>query len=96
MDPCCAADLSLANATLCLGAFGHIVVVWLWLRQAILASQALAATPAANDVDFYRGKVSAVGISSDTNCTGPCRKSQLVAALDDTCLRMRVWEFTGA
>lgn len=41
----------LANATLYLDATGHIVMAWLWLRQAMAA---------AGDDDFYRGKITAM------------------------------------
>jgi alkylation response protein AidB-like acyl-CoA dehydrogenase len=48
------ADRTLANASLFLEAFGHVVVAWLWLEQALVAQ---AATPAgASDADFYAGK----------------------------------------
>jgi alkylation response protein AidB-like acyl-CoA dehydrogenase len=51
-------ELRLANASPYLEAFGHVVVAWLWLDQAIVAAAALpGAAPA--DVDFYRGKIAA-------------------------------------
>jgi alkylation response protein AidB-like acyl-CoA dehydrogenase len=53
------APLRLANATPYLEAFGHAVVGWLWLSQAVAAAQALAAGPAAPGADFYRGKLHA-------------------------------------
>jgi len=47
----------LDHATAFLSAFGHGVVAWLWLEQAIVA---LAATPAdAEDAAFYQGKLAA-------------------------------------
>jgi alkylation response protein AidB-like acyl-CoA dehydrogenase len=49
-------ELQLANAAAYLEAFGHVVVGWLWLDQAIAAS-ALASGPNAND--FHRGKLAA-------------------------------------
>ena len=45
------ASAALANATLYLQAFGHVVVAWLWLDVARLA--------AAKDDDFHRGKLQA-------------------------------------
>jgi len=52
--------LRLANASPYLEAFGHVVVGWLWLEQARVARQALAATAAsAMDRDFYAGKLQA-------------------------------------
>ena len=47
----------LDDATPFLSAFGHGVVAWLWLEQAVVA---VAATPAdAEDAAFYRGKIAA-------------------------------------
>ena len=52
----------LANASNYLEAFGHAVVGWLWLEQAIVAVRALGAgtTPRSEaDESFYRGKLQA-------------------------------------
>ena len=47
----------LDNATPFLSAFGHGVLAWLWLEQALVAA---AATPAdAEDAAFYQGKIAA-------------------------------------
>jgi alkylation response protein AidB-like acyl-CoA dehydrogenase len=43
--------LRLANASCYLDAFGHVIVAWLWLDQAITAAR--------SDADFYRGKSAA-------------------------------------
>ena len=45
----------LANASCYLDAFGHIVVAWLWLEQAIIAAPRIAGP----DDAFYRGKLAA-------------------------------------
>ena len=45
---------TLANATVYLEAFGHIVMAWIWIEQALAA----AAAPNRHD-DFYRGKMQA-------------------------------------
>lgn len=47
--------LRLANATCYLDAFGHVIVAWVWLEQAMTAARALKETEAA----FYRGKLAA-------------------------------------
>ncbi|RKP55804.1 acyl-CoA dehydrogenase [Pararobbsia silviterrae] len=55
-------DLALANANAFLEAFGHTVVAWIWLRQAIVAARALqnaAHAISEADRDFYRGKIQA-------------------------------------
>ncbi|UQO37843.1 acyl-CoA dehydrogenase [Burkholderia cepacia] len=49
-------ELQLANSTAYLDAFGHVVVGWLWLDQAVVAAT-LASGPSASD--FHRGKLAA-------------------------------------
>jgi len=49
------ATLRLANAACYLDAFGHVVVAWLWLDQAVAATRAAAE----RDDAFYRGKLAA-------------------------------------
>ncbi|WP_105101447.1 acyl-CoA dehydrogenase [Microbulbifer pacificus] len=55
------ADLGLANAALYLDVFGRVVVSWIWLRQALIASQRLGAdSPISEEEEnFYRGKLQA-------------------------------------
>lgn len=54
---------ALANSALYLKAFGHCVIGWRWLEQAIRAEQGLArGNPA--DTGFYRGKLQAARFSS--------------------------------
>ncbi len=50
---------AVANASAYLDLVSRTVIAWLWLRQAIVASRALAAAPSPSDEDFYRGKVQA-------------------------------------
>ena len=50
------AELQLANAGPYLEAFGHIVVGWLWLDQAVATTELLAGSRAS---DFHRGKLAA-------------------------------------
>lgn len=51
-------NLTLANASVYLEAFGHVVVAWIWLRQAEVAQANLAAANQADEA-FYRGKLQA-------------------------------------
>jgi butyryl-CoA dehydrogenase len=53
-------DLALANSVSYLSMFGHIIIAWLWLKQAIVATQALAKQPHKDDEDFYQGKLQAL------------------------------------
>jgi hypothetical protein len=73
--------LMLANATVYLEAFGHIVVAWLWLEQA-LAAQGKAG-------DFYDGKRQACRyfFAWELPKVGP--QLDLLKGLDATTLQMR-------
>lgn len=46
----------IANATVFLDAFGHVVIGWLWLWQARIAEERLAKAPGESERLFYRGK----------------------------------------
>jgi alkylation response protein AidB-like acyl-CoA dehydrogenase len=78
-----AADMerTLANATVYLEAFGHVVVAWLWLEQACAAHGRTG--------DFYDGKRQACRyfFRWELPRTGP--QFDLLASLDDTTLAMR-------
>ncbi|MEY4783861.1 MAG: hypothetical protein RIR41_1796 [Pseudomonadota bacterium] len=50
------ADERLANASAYLDAFGHVVVGWLWLDQAVTAATAAEACQSSAELSFYRGK----------------------------------------
>jgi butyryl-CoA dehydrogenase len=47
----------LANATVFLDAFGHVVIGWLWLWQALVAATALEGNPPTPDRLFLEGKI---------------------------------------
>lgn len=53
---CADIELSLANATPLLDGFGHVVIAWLWLLQAI---SALRRRESCGDSAFIRGKIAA-------------------------------------
>jgi butyryl-CoA dehydrogenase len=74
-------ERTLANATVYLEAFGHVVLAWMWLEQA-LAAQGKAG-------DFYDGKRQACRyfFHWELPRTGP--QFDLLANLDDTTLAMR-------
>jgi butyryl-CoA dehydrogenase len=48
-----------ANATLYLDMLGHVVIAWMWLRQADVAAQAIADGADGQERRFYAGKLSA-------------------------------------
>ncbi|MEL7310205.1 MAG: acyl-CoA dehydrogenase [Pseudomonadota bacterium] len=74
--------LALANATLFLNAFGHVVVGWLWLRQALAAERA---SKGQADQPFYAGKHAAFEYFFVYELPKARLDLQLVATLDDTC-----------
>jgi butyryl-CoA dehydrogenase len=51
--------ICLANATLYLQAFGHIVVAWLWLDIAMAAERAVSESDTPQESAFHRGKLHA-------------------------------------
>jgi butyryl-CoA dehydrogenase len=84
-------DLFLANANLYLEMFGHVVVAWLWLRQAQVAQSALGHDK--SDKDFYAGKVTACRYFFRYELPKALRQAELLAKLDDTCLNAPVAAF---
>ncbi|NJD32714.1 MAG: acyl-CoA dehydrogenase [Gammaproteobacteria bacterium] len=74
-------DRTLANATVYLEAFGHVVLAWTWLEQACAAH--------GKSGDFYDGKRQACRyfFRWELPRTGP--QFDLLASLDDTTLAMR-------
>lgn len=52
-------NIRLANAAPFLQAFGHTIVAWIWLEQALAASRLLQGAEDSASQDFYRGKLQA-------------------------------------
>jgi len=77
--------LGLANATAYLDAAGHVVVGWLWLRQANIASGKLAGAGQA-DRKFYEAKILACRYFFRYVLPGAGVMFDLVQSLDDTCM----------
>ncbi|MCQ4306946.1 acyl-CoA dehydrogenase [Pseudomonas stutzeri] len=80
-------NLALANSALYLKVFGHTVIGWRWLEQAIRAEQGLAAGNP-SDVDFYKGKQQAARYFLTWEVPGCQHELNLLDARDDTCLTM--------
>ena len=81
--------LALANASVYLDAFGHTVVAWIWLRQAVIAQT----RQHDSDTDFYRGKLAAARYffayelpKTAAQHTLLCSLEALNVELDDACL----------
>ncbi len=79
---------ALANSALYLKAFGHAVIGWRWLEQAIRAEQGLTAGNAA-DTDFYRGKLQAARYFLTWEVPSCHHDLDILASRDDTCLAMQ-------
>ena len=82
-----AGDLNktLANASLYLEAFGHLVLAWIWLEQMAAAS----GKDIAQEADFYRGKLQAGRYFFNAELPTIYPKLDLLARLDTTSLDMQ-------
>jgi len=78
----------LANSALYLKVFGHTVIGWRWLEQAVRAEEGLARGDAA-DVDFYKGKLQAARYFLTWEVPGCHHELAILEARDDTCLGMQ-------
>jgi alkylation response protein AidB-like acyl-CoA dehydrogenase len=75
---------TLANASLYLEAFGHTVVAWIWLEQALLA-----VGKSGHDADFYKGKLQACTYFFTWELPKVHQQLDLLATLDTTTLDMQ-------
>jgi alkylation response protein AidB-like acyl-CoA dehydrogenase len=86
----------LANATVYLDAFGHVVIGWMWLRQAIVAADALASKKLSDaDRSFYAGKLTACRYFSHHEMPLAKARLALCGSLDATCLDAPAEMFAG-
>ena len=81
-------NLMLANASVYLEMLGHVVIAWVWLRQAVLAESALA-TAQGDDRAFYQGKLQACQYFFRYELPKTAAQNELLHSLDPTCLEMR-------
>ena len=79
---------SLANSALYLKVFGHTVIGWRWLEQAIRAEEGLAKGEAA-DAAFYKGKLQAARYFLTWEVPSCHHELAILEARDDTCLGMQ-------
>ncbi len=79
---------ALANSALYLKVFGHAVIGWRWLEQALRAERGLAEGNLA-DADFYRGKLQAARYFLTWEVPACAHELALLEARDDTCLGMQ-------
>ncbi len=76
---------TLANATIYLEAFGHIVMAWIWLEQALVADRNMNG----QELDFYQGKLQACKYFYAYELPKVAAMIQLLDALDTTTLDMQ-------
>ena len=74
-------QLTMANASVYLEAFGHIAIAWIWLEQALAAQD--------KDGDFYEGKRSAARYFFRWELPKVDAQLNLLASLDRTTLDMQ-------
>ncbi|WP_107328975.1 acyl-CoA dehydrogenase [Metapseudomonas otitidis] len=79
---------ALANSALYLNSFGHAVIGWRWLEQAIRAQEGLANGKPA-DTEFYKGKLQAARFFLTWEVPGVHHALAILEARDDTCLGMQ-------
>lgn len=79
--------LALANATIYLDMFGHVVIAWMWLRQALVAARKLDAGD--GDAAFMNGKLAACRYFFAYELPKAQTQRELLAKLDDTTLEMK-------
>lgn len=88
-------SLALANATLFLDAMGHVVIAWMWLKQAVAAHKGLATGMAADNA-FYAGKLAACQFFYRYELPKAICQFDLVSKVDDTCFNLTAEQFIGA
>ncbi len=81
-------ELSLANASLYLEMTGHMVMAWIWLRQALAALRRLPGA-AGSDRDFYQGKLQACAYFFRWELPRTLHQNELLNNLDRTCYEMQ-------
>jgi alkylation response protein AidB-like acyl-CoA dehydrogenase len=77
-------DLTLANASVYLEAFGHLVMAWIWMEQSIAARRAVN-----QDADFYAGKRQACQWFFRWELPRVDAQLDLLSSLDTTTLNMQ-------
>ena len=81
-----APSLATANSAVVLDTFGHTVIAWMWLRQAVVAAAAL--DRGAHDTAFYEGKLAAARYCFRWMLPTTQPSHALLRRLDDTCAAM--------
>ena len=86
-------DAQLANATLYLDAFGHVLIAWMWLKQGVELNRQCGAQ---GESDFTRGKLRAMRFFFRYELPKIYHQLDIVGEMDTTCAEMAPAEFIGA
>ncbi len=81
-------NLFLANSSLYLEAFGHLVVAWIWLRQGIIAAQKVKGV-SGEEENFYQGKLAACAFFYRWELPKINHQCTVLQDLDSTCLDVK-------
>jgi hypothetical protein len=82
------AELALANAHVFLELTGHVVIAWMWLRQALVAVRRVGEVEG-DERDFYQGKLQACSYFFRWELPKTQHWYQLLNDMDPTCLEMQ-------
>jgi butyryl-CoA dehydrogenase len=83
------ADAFLANSWPYLELMGHLVIGWIWLRQATVAARSLETNPSSADAAFYAGKLHACQYFYRYELPKLAHWGQLLRAMDATTISMK-------
>ncbi|WP_439100814.1 acyl-CoA dehydrogenase [Congregibacter sp.] len=83
-------ELALSNSVKYLEFFGNVVIAWIWLRQGMVASAALAQGPHEADEAFYSGKMQAMRYFFKFELPEVDAWATLLQNVDSTCHDMQV------
>ncbi len=82
-------DLVLSNSVKYIELFGHITIAWIWLKQGIVATKALAEQPHESDIGFYQGKLQALQYFYRFELPQIYLWSSILSEIDNTCYEMQ-------
>ncbi|BFM17972.1 acyl-CoA dehydrogenase [Maricurvus nonylphenolicus] len=77
-------DAAFSNSVKYLDMFGHVVIAWMWLKQGIVADNALENQPHEADVQFYKGKLQALQYFFRIELPEIYHWSKIISELDTT------------
>lgn len=86
-------DQVFSNSVAYLNMFGHICISWMWLRQAIIAHQALEQETNEQESDFYLGKIQAMHYFFNVELPHIQHWAHLVANIDSSAFDMQAQWF---